>query len=131
MESGKVKCDIGNDVLPVFVDRDQIKRALMNLIKNSLEAISEGGSVEIKTLTAHRNARVMITDNGPGLSPSAKENLFTPYFTTKPGGSGLGLVIVKKIITEHDGSIKIADIASGGTVVKIDLPIRAAIDKRG
>jgi C4-dicarboxylate-specific signal transduction histidine kinase len=69
-------------------------------------------------------ALLLISDNGPGLAESVKQNLFSPYFTTKVGGSGLGLVIVKKIVSEHDGRIKIADQHGGGTVASIELSTR-------
>jgi signal transduction histidine kinase len=110
--------------LPVFADRDQIKRAILNVIKNGLEAIPPGGRVTLRTIYSERKATVIIADNGHGLSESAKNNLFIPYFTTKPGGSGLGLVIVKKIITEHDGGIKVTNSTEGGTAVIIDLPLK-------
>ena len=69
---------------------------------------------------------MIVADDGHGLTESARKNLFTPYFTTKPGGSGLGLVIVKKIVTEHDGSIKVTDSTEGGTAVIIDFPLKRA-----
>ena len=124
INEGIVNTEFTANQLPVFVDREQIKRALINLIKNGLEAIPIGGSVMIKTIASQRKATMIIADNGPGLSPGAKENLFSPYFTTKPGGSGLGLVIVKKIINEHDGQIKIVDSTEGGAAAIIELPIR-------
>lgn len=123
-ESGSLKTDISPKPLPVYADRDQLKRALMNVIKNGLEAIPPGGRVTLRTIYSERKATVIIADNGHGLSESARDNLFIPYFTTKPGGSGLGLVIVKKIITEHDGSIKVTKSTEGGTAVIIELPLK-------
>jgi nitrogen fixation/metabolism regulation signal transduction histidine kinase len=105
-------------------DRDQIKRAILNVIKNGLEAVPPGGRVTLRTIYSERKATIIIADNGHGLSESARNNLFIPYFTTKPGGSGLGLVIVKKIITEHDGGIKVTNSTEGGTAVIIDLPLK-------
>lgn len=123
-ENGSLKTDLSPKPLPVFADRDQIKRAILNVIKNGLEAIPPGGRVTLRTIFSERKATVIIADNGHGLSESAKNNLFIPYFTTKPGGSGLGLVIVKKIITEHDGGIKVTNSTEGGTAVIIDLPLK-------
>jgi signal transduction histidine kinase len=123
-ENGSLKTDLSSKTLPVYVDRDQIKRALVNVIKNGLEAIPPGGHVTIRTVHSERKAAVIIADNGHGISESARKNLFTPYFTTKPGGSGLGLVIVKKIITEHDGGIKVTSSTEGGTAVVIDIPLK-------
>jgi two-component system, NtrC family, nitrogen regulation sensor histidine kinase NtrY len=124
MQKGNLKIELSTKNLPVEADRDQIKRAIINLVKNGLEAIPVTGQVLIKTALTQGSAVLIISDNGQGLSPSVKQNLFTPYFTTKSGGSGLGLVIVKKIISEHDGKIKIDDQESGGTVAIIDLPLR-------
>ena len=123
IQKGSIRLELAQSKIPIMADRDQIKRAAVNLIKNALEAIPQSGQVNIRTATADRKAHLTILDNGPGLSDSAKQNLFTPYFTTKPGGSGLGLVIVKRIISEHDGKIKIADQATGGTVAMIELPV--------
>jgi nitrogen fixation/metabolism regulation signal transduction histidine kinase len=123
-ESGSLKTDLSPKPLPVFADRDQIKRAILNVIKNGLEAVPPGGRVTLRTIYSERKATIIIADNGHGLSESARNNLFIPYFTTKPGGSGLGLVIVKKIITEHDGGIKVTNSTEGGTAVIIDLPLK-------
>ncbi len=122
--AGLLKSDLSNMPLPVYADKDQIKRAAANLIKNSLEAIAPGGRVTVRTMSSERKAVLIVADNGPGLTAYARENLFTPYFTTKPGGSGLGLVIVKKIIAEHDGKIKLTDSAEGGVAAVIELPVR-------
>jgi len=121
--AGVITTDFHPGPIPVYVDADQIKRAIVNLIKNSLDAIANGGQVAIRTLADGAKATVIIADSGHGLSLQAKQNLFTPYFTTKPGGSGLGLVIVKKIIGEHDGSIRLADSTEGGTAAVVDLPL--------
>lgn len=123
-EEGILKADLSSKPIPVLADRDQIKRAAVNLISNGLEAIPPGGRVTIRTVSSDLTATLIIADNGPGLSPKARENLFTPYFTTKPGGSGLGLVIVKKIVNEHDGRIKISSSTEGGTAAALELPLR-------
>jgi len=123
-DTGVIAPEYFPEDISVYVDADQIKRALLNLIKNSLEAVDRKGRVIIRTLSSENTATVIVADNGPGLSSQAKENLFSPYFTTKPGGSGLGLVIVKKIISEHDGKIRIVDSTEGGTAAIVELPVR-------
>lgn len=128
MAAKTITADLHPRPIPVYVDSEQIKRALMNLIKNGLEAIGKDGKVVVRTISTKDNATIIIADDGTGLSLQAKQNLFTPYFTTKPGGSGLGLVIVKKIILEHDGKIRLADSTEGGTAAAIDLPIHGKID---
>ncbi len=122
-QANRLVIHLSDRQLSVDVDRDQIKRAVHNVLKNALEATGQTGKVELTTYEENSFAVIQITDNGPGFSPQAKKNLFSPYFTTKPKGSGLGLVIAKKIITEHNGTIHIDDNANGGTVVKIKLRI--------
>jgi len=124
VQAGNLRIDLSPKDLPVMADRDQMKRAVVNLIKNGLEAIPSTGMVIVRTTIADKTAAAIVADNGPGLSDSVKQNIFTPYLTTKPGGSGLGLVIVKKIVREHEGKIKIADQKSGGVVAVIELPLR-------
>jgi len=124
IQERKLKVELEPKNLPVTADRDQLKRAIVNLVKNALEAIPPAGQVVIRTLRSEKGAKVLILDNGPGLSPAVKQNLFTPYFTTKAGGTGLGLVIVKKIVSEHDGKIKISDQPGGGVAAMIELALR-------
>jgi two-component system nitrogen regulation sensor histidine kinase NtrY len=123
MEVGTLDVDLSRKDLPVMADRDQIKRAVVNLVKNGLEAIPPTGRVVLRTVRTEKSAVLIVSDNGPGLAPGIRQNLFTPYMTTKAGGSGLGLVIVKKIIGEHDGKIKIADQTTGGAAAIIELPL--------
>jgi nitrogen fixation/metabolism regulation signal transduction histidine kinase len=124
MQKGLLKMELDSKNLPVTADRDQIKRAIVNLVKNALEAIPPKGEVRIRTLRTENGAKLFILDNGSGLDPTMKENLFNPYFTTKAGGTGLGLVIVKKIVSEHDGKIKISSQPGGGVAAMIELPLR-------
>jgi signal transduction histidine kinase len=124
VQKGLLSVTLAQKDLPVMADRDQIKRAIVNLIKNALEAIPPTGLVKVQTVHGDKSAILVISDNGPGISDAAKQNLFTPYFTTKPGGSGLGLVIVKKIIGDHDGKVKISGQTTGGTAATIELPLR-------
>lgn len=121
IESGRLALDLSDDKIMVKVDREHLKRAVYNVLKNAFEAVGGTGNVELKTYRESTYAVVEITDSGPGFSPLAKKNLFSPYFTTKPDGSGLGLVIVKKIIGDHDGVIEIDDNDGNGTTVRLKL----------
>jgi two-component system, NtrC family, nitrogen regulation sensor histidine kinase NtrY len=123
VQKGLLSVVLSQKPIPVMVDRDQIKRAIMNLIKNALEAIPPAGMVKIQTVLSEKSAIVVVSDNGPGISESAHQNLFTPYFTTKSEGSGLGLVIVKRIVSDHDGRVKISAQTTGGTSATIELPL--------
>jgi two-component system, NtrC family, nitrogen regulation sensor histidine kinase NtrY len=120
---------------PVRVDVEQIRRVVINLVDNAVEAL--GGSlaeappggppptivVETQQDAANGVVRVTVADNGPGISPADRDKLFMPYYSTKLRGSGLGLAIVRRIIAEHGGSIEATDNAPSGTVFTIELPI--------
>lgn len=114
--------------LPVIeLDRDQIKRVLINLIDNAVAAVDEDGSVSIEThyLEELRLARLEVSDNGCGISPEAKQRLFEPYFSTKKTGTGLGLAIVSNIVADHNGYIRIKDNLPSGTRFVIEFPVKA------
>jgi len=104
------------------LDREQIKRLLNNLLKNAIEA-TPNRRCEVKVLTRPQNERAVleIADNGPGLSAAARENLFKMNFTTKREGSGLGLVMVKRIVEEHGGAIEVESAEGKGTRFRIVL----------
>jgi two-component system nitrogen regulation sensor histidine kinase NtrY len=112
--------------LPLLeVDPDHIKRAVLNLVDNAVEAVGGTGEVVVETLhvpeTAH--ARIVVSDTGPGISAEDKEKLFLPYFSTKAAGMGLGLPIVHEIVTEHGGTIRVEDNAPRGSRFIIDVPV--------
>jgi len=111
----------------IMCDREQLKRAFINLIKNAIEAIDDNkqGKIIIKTSFDNLNKQIIvsITDNGKGIKDEYKERLFEPYFSRKPGGTGLGLYIVNNIITEHGGKIKVVDAIPEGSEFIIYLPL--------
>ena len=120
--------------LPIFnLDKDQIRRVLMNLVDNAIAAIKAGqkagpGRVEVET---HFNeklemAALTIRDNGPGMSEPVQERAFEPYFSTKEEGTGLGLAIVKRIINDHGGYIRLSSTPGEGTTFMIELPTKTA-----
>lgn len=103
------------------LDQDQIEQALINLMKNAAEAALEtGGGVRVRLLEHGSGARIEIDDEGRGLAKT--ENLFVPFFTTKPGGSGVGLVLARQIVENHGGSLSLANRPDAtGCRVTIDL----------
>jgi two-component system, NtrC family, nitrogen regulation sensor histidine kinase NtrY len=119
----------------VRVDTEQIRRVIINLVDNAVEALGgsgaaprpNGDSPTIVISTCHDPvngvARVVVADNGPGISPDDRDKLFMPYYSTKRRGSGLGLAIVRRIVAEHGGSIEVAENAPSGTVFTIELPV--------
>ncbi|HEY3382077.1 MAG TPA: ATP-binding protein [Vicinamibacterales bacterium] len=108
----------------VRVDPEQIRRVVINLVDNAIEAMDRHGhvAIEVQYAATERVARVVVADNGPGIPASEREKLFLPYYSTKRRGSGLGLAIVRRIIAEHGGTIDVADNAPTGTRFTIELP---------
>lgn len=111
--------------LQVLADADQLEQALINLIKNAAEAALEtGGDVQLALRLQTGYAHIEITDAGPGLAKT--ENLFVPFFTTKPGGSGVGLVLARQIAENHGGSLTLANRRDAqGCVVMLRLPLES------
>ncbi len=113
--------------LPTFnIDRDQMKRVMINLIKNSLAAIEKGGTIKIQTDYDSRIQviRLEVSDNGRGIPDEDKGKLFEPYFSTRKSGTGLGLTIVNTIVSDHHGYIRVRDNKPKGTTFLIELPVR-------
>ena len=109
----------------VRLDTEQIRRVVINLIDNAIEAIDRRGQIVVETQLdqANRVVRVIVADDGPGIPPAERDKLFLPYYSTKGRGSGLGLAIVRRIIAEHGGSIEVAGNVPHGTVFTIELPL--------
>ncbi|MBE7415597.1 MAG: PAS domain-containing protein [Deltaproteobacteria bacterium] len=118
-------------------DEGQLKQVFLNLVKNAVEAIPESGIVSVTTRAitefhmgeggTGRMVSIEVRDTGCGIRPEDLENVFTPFFTTKPKGSGLGMAITLKIVKEHGGHLKIASEPGEGTSVLVYLPV----DDRG
>ncbi|MDZ7269675.1 MAG: ATP-binding protein [candidate division KSB1 bacterium] len=118
----QIKTELEPDIPPRPFDREQIKRLLNNLIKNALEAgFTPGGTITLRTQRAGDKVRLIIADQGPGLPPDMLEKIFEPNFSTKRGGSGLGLTMVKRIVEEHGGTITVESAAGKGTTFTIVL----------
>jgi two-component system nitrogen regulation sensor histidine kinase NtrY len=117
----RVRADL--DGMPaVRADRDQIRQVFTNLAKNAIEAMPEGGELEVRWERNGDRLLVTFLDAGPGFAPSALEHLFDPTFTTKSTGSGLGLAIVRRILDDHGGSIEVGNQAARGAWVRVGLP---------
>ncbi len=110
--------------LPEFlIDRDRLYQVFINLIKNAVEAMPQGGRIRIRTQSRAKACRITIEDEGTGIPQEHLPHIFDAYYTTKEEGSGLGLMTVYNAISEHGGEISAAN-ASRGTVFTITLPIR-------
>jgi two-component system nitrogen regulation sensor histidine kinase NtrY len=108
----------------VRLDAEQIRRVVINLVDNAIEAMERTGQIIVETQldTPGGVVRLIVADDGPGIPPAEREKLFLPYYSTKRRGSGLGLAIVRRIIAEHGGSIEVGDNAPRGTRFTIELP---------
>ena len=108
----------------VRIDPDQIKRVVVNLVDNAIEATSRSGTITIETQHDPSNslARLVLADDGPGIPPADRDKLFMPYYSTKRRGSGLGLAIVRRIVAEHGGTIEVGENRPTGARFTIELP---------
>jgi two-component system nitrogen regulation sensor histidine kinase NtrY len=116
---------VADDTLPeLLLDRDQIKRVLINLLENAVAAVEENGSVNIESsYNPELNmASFTVADSGHGISKEDRPRLFEPYFSTKKSGTGLGLAIVNTIITDHHGFIRVRDNEPQGSRFIIEFP---------
>lgn len=113
----------GDDNLTVKFDADLIKQALMNIIQNAFDAVSENGQVKINYYKSYNNFVIEISDNGKGIPEDQQKKIFDLYFTTKKDGNGLGLSIAQKIIHQHNGVISVSSKQNLGTTFKIILPL--------
>jgi two-component system, NtrC family, nitrogen regulation sensor histidine kinase NtrY len=114
-------------VLPALeLDREQIKRAVINLLDNAVAAVGAGGEVQLSTAydAARSTAYLEVADNGCGMPPEARVRIFEPGFTTKKQGTGLGLTIVNQIVEDHRGYIRVRPNEPSGTRFVIEFPVR-------
>ena len=122
-----VEQELRSDLPLLQLDRDQIKQALYNVIKNSLEAMKRRGILRIRTDMDDAHVLISFIDTGGGMSPENLSRVFEPYFTTKSSGTGLGLLIVRRIVREHGGELSIESSQGKGITLTIRLPY---LDKR-
>jgi two-component system nitrogen regulation sensor histidine kinase NtrY len=117
-------CRFADGLPPVNVDPEQVRRVVINLVDNAIEAMDRQGQVtiEIGRDPANHLVRMVIADDGPGIPASERDKLFLPYHSTKRRGSGLGLAIVRRIVVEHGGTIDAGDNTPRGTRFTIELP---------
>jgi signal transduction histidine kinase len=109
----------------LMIDPQQIKQAVINILKNAMEAMESGGTLGIRTFVVEvqQEASIEFADTGHGISPKAMSNIFNPYYTTKTRGTGLGLPITNRIVKAHQGRIELRNRDTGGAVFTIKLPV--------
>ncbi len=122
-KSVQVSLDIPAGLPRVRADRDQMKQAFFNVIKNALQAMPDGGSLDIVLSAVHQHLSIAFTDSGVGIDPEDLGRIFEPYHTTKAHGSGLGLMIVQRILQDHGGEIEVDSKPDEGTTLNLRLPL--------
>lgn len=108
--------------LTVCVDPEQVKRALVNLMKNAAQAMGEGGTLTVRAWAEGERVTVEVADTGPGMPPEVLARAFEPFFTTKAQGTGLGLAIVRKVAEENGGTVAVESEVGKGTAFRMTLP---------
>ncbi|MCX7885896.1 MAG: ATP-binding protein [Verrucomicrobiae bacterium] len=118
-----VEQELADHLPQTLADRAQLKQAFYNVIKNALQAMRPGGILRIRTEATDSHVVVSFTDTGHGIAPEQIGRIFEPYYTTKKDGSGLGLMIVQRIVREHGGAIEVESNVGRGTTFRIKLPV--------
>jgi len=121
--SVSIESEFQEDLPKLDIDEKYIKQAILNIIKNSVAAMPDGGVMYFKTVKDGDFVHIYVCDTGIGISEKNMTKIFEPYFTTKQFGSGLGLTVVFKIIKEHGGDIVLESVENQGTTFTINLPI--------
>lgn len=121
--------ELATTLPPVLIDVRQLRQALLNIIKNSFEAMPQGGKLTVATKHENGRVEISIADTGRGIPEENLDLVFTPFFSTKQGGTGLGLSITSHIIQEHKGSINVKSYKDLGTIFTISLPVLVPEDK--
>ncbi len=122
-ESISIRKEFPDRSLTIHGASDELRRVVINLLKNAFEAMPEGGTIKLRTFVQNGSAFIEVEDDGMGISEEDKPKIFVPNFSTKSSGTGLGLAISKKIIEEHKGTISFASIEGKGTTFIIKLPL--------
>ena len=117
-----VEVELDKNLPPIEVDRDQIKQVVYNVIRNAFQAMKSGGILRIRTGADETHEFLSFSDTGGGIDPENISRVFEPYFTTKSGGSGLGLLIVRRIVRAHGGEVIIESTQGKGLTLTIRLP---------
>ena len=103
-------------------DRDMLRRAIVNLVLNALDAMPRGGELVVTACRCHDAVEIEVADSGPGIDAAAMDRLFEPFFTTKSAGTGLGLAIVERIAAAHHGQVLVANCPEGGAAFTLRIP---------
>lgn len=115
--------------LKIKVDIDKMKRAFVNMIQNAIDAMPKGGKLVVRSMKANSNIEIIFTDTGAGMSKETLSKLWTPLFTTKARGMGLGLPICQRIVKAHGGKISVKSTVGKGTTFTITIPLAPKVEE--
>jgi two-component system, sporulation sensor kinase E len=118
----RLEADIDGNLPTINLDQEQISRALRNIIQNSIEALHEGGTLKLEARELDSTIRIVVEDSGVGIDEDKLDSVLDPFVTSKTTGAGLGLTMVYKIVTNHQGEIAIKSSGGKGTIVSLELP---------
>lgn len=121
-----IRVDIDGSAPPVLADAELMKIVFGNLLINAAQAMDGRGQLRVSVTSSQASCHIAFIDAGPGMSPEIREKIFTPFFTTKSRGTGLGLPTAKRLVEAHRGGISVECPAGGGTTVTIELPLAEA-----
>lgn len=112
-------------VTTIYANKTRLKQLFINLLKNAIEVMDCGGMITIDLNHTANNILISVRDEGVGMTDEERKNLFTPFYTTKESGTGLGLALVKKVVDEHNGTIKVESTVGEGTTFTIGIPFNS------
>jgi signal transduction histidine kinase len=112
------------DPVEIYVDPNRVKDALLNIIKNAIQALENHGTITLKIYRKNKTCILEIRDTGPGIAEEDLRFIFDPFYTTKKTGTGLGLTITHRIIEEHDGRIEVESKTGEGSTFRVVIPIK-------
>ncbi|MFC3883318.1 sensor histidine kinase [Bacillus songklensis] len=120
-----IECMLSLPKHPIFIHctKDQIKQVLLNLTKNALDSMTTGGILRLSVTKDDHHCTIKVKDTGTGIPPEQLKKIFHPFFTSKDTGTGLGLMVCKRIVEMYGGTISIESIVNKGTEVSVKLPL--------
>lgn len=127
LNSIEIYCDNPSNPVNVKCTKDQMKQVILNITRNAFEAMENGGKISIELSEKKHFCELVVKDNGVGISQESIDKLFTPFYTSKETGTGLGLVVCKRILESFDGKIYISSKINRGTTVTVTLPLAKSV----
>ncbi|WP_456400375.1 sensor histidine kinase [Mesoaciditoga sp.] len=119
----QITTNYSDENVVVLGDMNALNSAFLNVLVNAMDACEENGKINVKVKKEEKMVTISFTDNGKGISPDALDYIFEPFFTLKNGGTGLGMSIVKRVVTSHGGKVKVMSKKGEGTTVNLHIPL--------